>query len=106
MNLWFSEFDQTLEYVRYAIPKRHRYRSVTLHCAPAAQNGDVLAILPAEEGMLSNIDIIPTTASGPCGMTINNNASLLESVLRGNLYVVLEPLDPSDAALRGQFLSP
>ncbi len=103
VTLSFSETNQTLAYVGYSVPYRHRFRNVSLHCAPPGREGQPVAVLPAGEGTLSNAEIVPVYESGGCGMAIDNTASLLEALLRGNLYVLLEPNDPSASKLWGQF---
>jgi hypothetical protein len=105
-TLWFSEFNQTLAHVGYTLPNRHRFRSARLHCAPPGEDGPVVAELLADEGVLTQTDVLPVADAGPCGMAVNGTASLLEALARGNLYVELELADPAGARLRGQFAAP
>ena len=42
----------------------------------------------AATGWLTSADIVPTQATGPCGMAVTNTASLVEALLRGNFYAV------------------
>ena len=104
--LSFSEFTDTLDYVGYTVPQGHSFRAVNLHCAPAGRNGDIVAPLPLGRGVLSNLEIIPASSGGPCGMEVNGVASLLEAVLRGNVYVSFEPHEHWKPLLRGQFQHP
>lgn len=79
------------------------FRSLTLYCGPAGVNGEIVASLAPQGGELTSLDLFPTQATGPCGMAINNIASLVEATARGNLYVVGELIDPAGHELRGQF---
>jgi len=106
ITLWFSELTRTLADVGYSLPYRHRFRNVSLHCAPPGEDGAVVAQLLASEGVLTLADIVPVDAASPCGMAINNHASLLEALARGNLYAVVELADPAGVQLRGQFPAP
>ncbi len=104
-SLSFSEYGRTLDSVQYSIAARHRYRSVALRCAQAGDVGDIVALLPAERGVISNADIVPISA-GSCGVAVNNTPSLLEALLRGSIYVEAELYDPVGVRLRGQFPRP
>ena len=106
VTLWFSEFNQTLARLGYSVPNRHRFRNVNLHCAPPGQDGPVVAQLPSIEGVLTLTDIRTVDASSACGIAVNNHASLLEALARGNLYAVVELADPPGVNLRGQFPAP
>ncbi len=75
--------------------------SLTLNCAPAGENGPVVAMLLANSGPLRNEDIIPTSGDEVCGMTVNNLASLAEAVSLGRIYAI--QTFASGGAIRGQF---
>ena len=92
--------------MRYEVPRRDRFRAVTIHCAPAGVDGPAVATLPIEHGALSNSDLLPLPAGTACGMPITTTASLLEALLRGHLYAVVEPIEPAGLTLRGQFRAP
>jgi len=114
--LWFSEDQRSLDSVRWAAHYREFFRlNMTLRCAPAGVDGVIVAHLdPAGgRGQLTNADISPTDGQGTCGMVVNNIPSLLEAVLRGNIYIAYSPrcdqgatsCDYDDVTGRGQFPS-
>ena len=67
VTLSFSETNQTLAYIGYSVPYPHRFRNVSLHCAPPGREGQPVAFLPAGEGTLSNAEIVPVYESGAAG---------------------------------------
>ena len=89
-----------------AKPQRHRFGAVSLRCAPAGEDGPAIASLVLARGVLSNADLSAVPFGTSCGMPINTTASVLEALLRGHLYAVVEPIEPAGLALRGQFRLP
>ena len=85
------------------------------HCAPAGVNGPVVAFLfpfnPAgvdvngtlASGTLTNADIIATSGD-PCGVTINNIASLAAAMLDGKIYANAHTIAHPAGEIRGQIL--
>jgi hypothetical protein len=105
VSLLFAE-QASLDAVGYDYDERHRYRTVALYCGRPGEVGDLVAYLPAPKSLFSKEDFYPVPATGPCGMAIETTGALLEALLRGNLYVEMELLDPAGTWLRGQFPAP
>ena len=89
----------------YRVTDWTSFRSVTLRCGRAGENGEVVAYLQGDQGSLTSVDVIPTQASGTCGMSVTHLASLYEAALRGNLYAEALPIDATELPSRGQFPS-
>lgn len=96
----------SLDAVGYDYDERHRYRTVALYCGPPGEAGELVAYLPAPKSLFSKEDFYSVPATGACGMAIETTGALLEALLRGNLYVEMELLDPAGTLLRGQFPAP
>ena len=77
--------------------------SVGLHCAPAGENGPLVATLLTSSGPLTDDDIMPVVDDEVCGVSINNLSSLLEAILQGRLYAVLYTASSPYGEIRGQF---
>ena len=67
-----------------------RLSEATLHCGPPGAVGPIVAELRTSPNAswtsLAGTGISATSSDGPCGMEINNSASLIEAYLRGLLY--------------------
>ena len=100
MDFLIYDYGRTVGLFGYHIWRQNieglKITDVTLHCAPAGETGPKVADL--EFGFLAdayyanwlhNEKITPTSPASPCGMEINNIASLTEALFRGNLYVLL-----------------
>ncbi len=92
-----------LAYFEYSVHRR-AFQSLALYCGRAGEDGEMLAVLPDDLGVLSNFDLFPTQSSGACGMVVNNIASLVEALLRGNIYVAGALNESPSSVLRAQRL--
>lgn len=84
-----------------------------LHCAPAGFNGPVVVFLfgfnaagvnvngTLSNGTFTNANLIPTSGD-PCGVTINNIASLLSAIKEGRVYANVHTIANPPGEARGQ----
>jgi hypothetical protein len=108
------DFDDALTKVDFRLNVA-RGTSVTqahLHCAPAGVNGPVVVFLfgpvagvnvngTLSKGTFTNANIIPTSGD-PCGVTINNIASLLSAIKEGRVYANVHTVANPPGEVRGQ----
>ncbi len=106
-----TETRSTLNEIHYMFADRLIYSQVErleLFCAAAGQAGVPIAELTARSSesytALRQSDLRPASADGPCGVEVNNIASLVEAWLQGRLYVHVQKT--SGKVLRGQVPHP
>lgn len=87
-----------------------------LHCAPAGENGPIVLPLfepespgvdldgPAASGLVTAADLLPT-AGDPCGLTINNLASLKAAMRAGRVYLAVHSETEPAGVVRGQLVA-
>lgn len=104
-SLYFYRGLDRIWYDTGVLPQPSSILGLYLHCAPPGQIGPPIAILQVGAGgMLHNANVMPTDATGPCGMRISNIASVYEAMLRGNVYLLATTANFPNGAFRGQIL--
>ena len=99
-----SEYAGSLDRIGYFVQDDGKEVTAALYCAPPGHSGERLAELNSGRGRdwqwLEQTDIRPVGQTSSCGMAINSVASLVEALLRGHLYTLIER--PDGSRLRGQ----
>lgn len=102
-------FNEDLSRADYSLDVSGTQTAVTgahLHCAPAGENGPVVAPLSTkgDDGNTINNDQIgiQDEQQEACGVTINNIASLLDAISDNRIYVNVHTEANPDGELRAQ----
>ena len=110
----FNE-DETKADYELTVRKGVRVTQSHIHCAPKGVNGPIVVFLAGfhnrgwdvdgswiENATVTDANVIPPAAGGPCPHVINNLRDLAEAIRQGNTYANVHTVANPGGEVRGQ----
>jgi len=107
--------DETKAEYELSVRKGVRVTQSHIHCAPKGVNGPIVVFLAGfhnrgwdvdgswiENATVTDANVIPPAAGGPCPHVINNLRDLAEAIRQGNTYANVHTVANPGGEVRGQ----